>query len=62
MGPFMRVQKRLEGKKYVTDSLLLPQIYDLREGLNKALVDLREPAPANSRGKTAVVECGRPVC
>lgn len=34
MEPFMRIQKLLEGENYVTGSLVVPHIYNLREGLN----------------------------
>ena len=51
MEPFMRVQKLLEGETYVTGSLVVPHNYDLQEGLNKALVDLRESAPPDSRAR-----------
>lgn len=57
----MRVHKLLEGEKDVTGSLVVPHFYKLREGLNKASVDLRDFAPADSRGEAAartdVVPC-----
>ena len=44
-----------------TASLVDPHIYDFREGLNKALVNFRESAPADSSNKpvarSAVVPC-----
>jgi len=58
MEPLIRVQKVLEGETYVTGSRAVPYVYDLKESLNKAFVDLREPAPAYSRGEKR----GRPVC
>lgn len=38
----------------MTGSPVVPHNYDLQEGLNKVLVDLRESAPADSRDKAAV--------
>lgn len=61
MKPFLRVQKLLEGRAYVTGSLIIPHICDLLEGLNTSLVDLKIPTPGDSRDKaaarTAVVSC-----
>ena len=36
LEPFMEVRKTLEGDKYVTGSLCIPMIHDLREGLKEA--------------------------
>lgn len=33
--------KRLKSERFVRDSLDVPHIYDLRDGLNKALMDIR---------------------
>lgn len=46
MELFMRAQKLMGGYKYMTGRLVVPHIYDLREGLKKALVGFRGPAPA----------------
>ena len=41
----MEGKKLLEGKKYLTVSLLMPYIRDLRGGLNHALNYLKLPTP-----------------
>ena len=47
LEPFMEVQKMLEGDKYVTGSLCIPMIHDLREGLNDAC-EPEDLLPTNS--------------
>lgn len=53
MWPFTRVQKFREGETCVTGSLVVPHIYEPLEGLNKALVNLREPEEEDSHDKAA---------
>ena len=61
MEPSMTVQKLLEGEKYVTISLLVPYISDLRDGLNHALDYLKLPSraydPVENVGIKAVIPC-----
>ena len=51
--PFMTVQKLLEGKKYLTVSLFIPYIRDLRGGLDHALNYLKLPTPVDGPVKIA---------
>jgi hypothetical protein len=37
LRPFTAYQKFLEGEKYVTGSLVIPAIYDLRQGLHDVI-------------------------
>lgn len=59
----MTAQKRLKGETYVTISLLVPYIRDLRDGLdpNHALDDLKLPSPADDLvevvAKKAAIQC-----
>ncbi|CAB1112273.1 unnamed protein product [Ectocarpus sp. CCAP 1310/34] len=41
LRPFMQAQKDLEGAKYVTGSMTVPKIGELRNGLEAAIADLR---------------------
>ena len=54
LEPFMQTQTLLEGRKYVTGSLVVPFIYDLRANLDEAIDDLHElPASADADVNTA---------
>ena len=61
MEPFMAAQKLLEVEKYVTVSLLVPYIGDLRDRLNHASDYLKLPAPVDKpveiAAKKAVIPC-----
>lgn len=46
MELFMRAQKLMGGDKYMTGRLVVSHIFDLQEGLKKALLGFRGPAPA----------------
>ena len=65
LEPFMTAQKLLEGAKYVTGSLVVPCIYDLRNELNDAIDDLQGSSDSDSgdddadfnAAKAAVMPC-----
>lgn len=61
MEPFMTVQTLLEGEKYVTVSLLVLYISDLRDGLNHALDYLTMSTPEDDSmeivAKAVVILC-----
>lgn len=63
LEPFMHCQLLLEGRKYVTGSLVVPFIHDLRTNLEEAMFDL-ETAPASddddvTKARAAVMPCVR---
>ena len=48
LEPFRHTQTLLEGRKYVTGSLVVPFIYDLRNSLEDAIDDLNELQPSSN--------------
>lgn len=52
LQPFMQAQKDLEGSKYVTGSMTIPKIAELRDGLEAAIVDLRNVAQTGLKDTT----------
>ena len=61
LEPFRHTQTLLEGRKYVTGSLVVPFIYDLRNSLDDAIEDLNDLPPSSdadvSTAKAAVMPC-----
>ena len=61
LEPFMHTQTLLEGAKYVTGSLVVPFMYDLRENLDAAIEDLEELPNSNdadvNTARAAVMPC-----
>lgn len=49
------MQKCLDNDNYLMGGLVVPHIFELRDGLKKALVDLKKTAPADSRDE--VISC-----
>lgn len=61
LEPFMHTQTLLEGRKYVTGSLVVPFIHDLRDNLESAMLDLEIAPPSNdadvNKARAAVMPC-----
>ena len=61
LEPFMHTQTLLEGAKYVTGSLVVPFMYDLRENLDAAIEDLEGLPDSNdadvNTARAAVMPC-----
>lgn len=61
LEPFMHTETSLEGRKYVTGSLAVPFIYDLRMNLDAAIAELRKlPYSENAdtnKAREAVMPC-----
>eukprot|EP00752_Nemacystus_decipiens_P015390 g13723.t1 len=52
LRPFMQAQKDLEGAKYVTGSMTVPKIGELRDGLEAAIADLKATDQLGIRAST----------
>ena len=63
LEPFMHCQLLLEGRKYVTASLVVPFIHDLRINLEEAIFDLEVVPPSDdddvNKARAAVMPCVR---
>lgn len=61
LEPFWHTQTLLEGRKYVTGSLVVPFIYDLRNSLEDAIDDINDLPPTSdadvNTARAAVMPC-----